>query len=97
MHRFYLLPRFGLSLRWNLFYFYSPRIAKSYSGRTAESRGLINSTKLAINNLFFPPALKAYIKCEKCKNDFSLCNNFNEEECERKKLIQQNYTRIIYS
>ncbi len=55
------------------------------------------TTGLVINNLFFPPALNGYIKCEKCKNDFSLCNNFNEEECERKKLIQQNYTKIIYS
>ena len=55
------------------------------------------TTGLVINNLFFPPALKGYIKCEKCKNVFSLCNNFNEEECERKKLIQQNYTKIIYS
>ena len=54
-------------------------------------------TELTINNLFFPPALKGYIFCEKCKNDFSLCSNFNEEECERKKLIQQNYTKIIYS
>jgi hypothetical protein len=55
------------------------------------------TTGLAINNLFFPPALKKYIKCEKCKNDFSLSNNFNEEECEKKKLIQQNYTKTIYS
>ena len=54
-------------------------------------------TELTINNLFFPPALKGYITCEKCKNDFLLCNNFNEEKCERKKLIRQKYTKIIYS
>ena len=54
-------------------------------------------TELEISNLFFPPALLKFIKCEKCKNDFSLCDNFNNAECERKKLIKNNYLKIIYS
>jgi hypothetical protein len=54
-------------------------------------------TELEISNLFFPPALLKFIKCEKCKNDFSLCDNFNNAECERKKLIKKNYLKIIYS
>ena len=54
-------------------------------------------TELEISNLFFPPALPKFIKCEKCKNDFSLCKNFNDSECERKKLIKENYLKIIYS
>ena len=54
-------------------------------------------TELEISNLFFPPALLKFIECEKCKNDFSLCDNFNNTECERKKLIKKNYLKIIYS
>ena len=54
-------------------------------------------TELEISNLFFPPALLKFIKCEKCKNDFSLCKNFNDAECERKKLIKKKYLKIIYS
>ena len=54
-------------------------------------------TELEITNLFFPPAMLKFIKCEKCKNDFSLCDNFNNAECERKKLIKNNYLKIIYS
>jgi uncharacterized protein YkvS len=54
-------------------------------------------TELEISNLFFPPALPKFIKCEKCKNYFSLCENFNDAECERKKIIQENYIKIIYS
>jgi hypothetical protein len=54
-------------------------------------------TELEISNLFFPPALLKFIKCEKCKNDFSLCENLNEGECERKKIIKNNYLKTIYS
>jgi hypothetical protein len=54
-------------------------------------------TELEITNLFFPPAMLKFIKCEKCKNDFSLCENLNNSECERKKLIKKNYLKIIYS
>ena len=54
-------------------------------------------TELEITNLFFPPAMLKFIKCEKCKNDFSLCENLNDAECERKKLIKKKYLKIIYS
>ena len=54
-------------------------------------------TELEISNLFFLPAPLKFIKCEKCKNDFSLCDNFNDAECERKKLIKKNYLKIVYS
>ena len=54
-------------------------------------------TELEITNLFFPPAMLKFIKCEKCKNDFSLCENLNDAECERKKLIKKNYLKIVYS
>ena len=54
-------------------------------------------TELEINNLFFTPAVPKFIECEKCKNDFTLCKNFKDEECERKKLIKNNYLKIIYS
>jgi hypothetical protein len=54
-------------------------------------------TELEISNLFFPPALLKFIKCEKCKNDFSLCENLNDGECERKKIIKNNYLKTIYS
>jgi hypothetical protein len=54
-------------------------------------------TELEISNLFFLPALQKFIKCEKCKNDFSLCENLNNAECKRKKLIKKNYLKIIYS
>ena len=53
-------------------------------------------TELEITNLFFPPAMLEFIKCEKCKNDFSLCENLNDAECERKKLIKKKYLKIIY-
>jgi hypothetical protein len=54
-------------------------------------------TELEITNLFFPPAMLKFIKCEKCKNDFSLCENFNDAKCKRKKLIKKKYLKIIYS
>ena len=54
-------------------------------------------TELEITNLFFPPAMLKFIKCEKCRNDFLLCENFNDAKCERKKLIKKKYLNIIYS
>ena len=66
-------------------------------GNVVNEGAVIIVTELEISNLFFPPALLKFIKCEKCKNDFSLCDNFNNAECERKKLIKKNYLKIIYS
>ena len=66
-------------------------------GNVVNEGGVDIVTELEISNLFFPPALLKFIECEKCKNDFSLCDNFNNAECERKKLIKKNYLKIIYS
>ena len=66
-------------------------------GNVVNEGAFVIVTELEISNLFFPPALLKFIKCEKCKNDFSLCDNFNNAECERKKLIKKNYLKIIYS
>ena len=46
-------------------------------------------------NMFFPPALSGFTECEKCNTDFSVCENYNEGECLRKKRIKQSYMKIV--